>query len=284
MRWGIWTGFYSDYDLASALRRLARLGWRDVEVSSEHIERILASDAPQRHLAEVREVAAGEGMTLWQVHIWLDLDITPGDKAKAREQMNIALRWLDAAMALHIPNAVIHPGGRHRPLNDDGTYQRVMADNVRAFSALAAHIKGSPTRLCIENMLNTDQGPRYGSRLEDLWALVDAVGEPHVGFCLDTGHAHVVGIDVADAVHALGPRLWASHIADNDGSGDQHRFPYGGTIDWESVVRAYREVGYSGLWDLEVPGERCEAIAVRDMKLEYAAKLMRWMLEMDSDA
>ncbi len=277
MKWGIWTGFYPGMDLAAALEHLARLGWRDVEVSSEHLERILAADSPGAQVDAVKAIVAAEGITLWQAHIWLDLDVAPEDRAEAARNLDIARRWLDLAMELNVPNAVIHPGGRARCMEDEAGYQRVLDDNVAVFSTLAEHIHGSGTRLCVENMLNREDGPRFGARLEELWALIEGVGQPNVGFCLDTGHAHVVGIDVADAVRTLGPRLWATHIADNDTSGDQHRFPYGGTIDWPAVVDAYREVGYTGLWNMEVPGERCASIAVQDLRLEYARKLMHLM-------
>ena len=278
VKWGIWTGMYAEMDLPAALQHLARLGWRDVELCSEHLERIVSSDGRKAAIEAVRSVAAGEGITFWQAHMWLELDVTPEDRSEAPERLDIARRWLDLAVELGVSNAVIHPGGRRRPLLSDSERQRVLEENVEAFSALSKHVDGTGLRICVENMLNIagDQ-PRFGAQLEDLWALIEGVGRSNIGFCLDTGHAHVVGIDVPGAVRTLGPRLWASHIADNDTSGDQHRFPYGGTIGWEDVVAAYREVGYTGLWNMEVPGERCEPLAVRDLRLEYAAKLMQWL-------
>ncbi len=72
---------------------------------------------------------------------------------------------------------------------------------------------------------------------------------------MDTSHAHVQGLDCAAAVRRFGTHICCTHISDNDGSGDQHRTPGGGSIDWPSVVAALRDVGYDGLFNLEIPGE-----------------------------
>ena len=45
---------------------------------------------------------------------------------------------------------------------------------------------------------------------------------PQAGALLDTGHAHVNGWDIPAVVKALGERLTACHVHDNDGSGDAH--------------------------------------------------------------
>ena len=238
---GIWTGYYLDLDLAGSLRHLANLGWQHVEVSSEHLEAILADDDVERQLADVASVAQDCQVTMWQAHVWLGLDVAPGDRVETQRQIDIARRWLDAVDSLGIVNAVIHPGGLGRLRRGETSEEQVFADNVDAYARLAAHIEGTEVRLCVENMT-----ARLGTA-EELWALARAVDSPQIGFCLDTGHAHLGGLSVPDMVLKLGERLWASHIADNDTSGDQHLFPYGGTIDWPPVVEAYRQIDYRGL-------------------------------------
>ena len=61
---------------------------------------------------------------------------------------------------------------------------------------------------------------------------------PQAHFILDTGHAHINGWDLADTVHALGKRLLACHVHDNDGQGDQHLYVGAGTIHWEPFFEA----------------------------------------------
>ena len=80
-------------------------------------------------------------------------------------------------------------------------------------------------------------------------------GEELFGFCYDSGHAAVLGKDQGIAIHALGKRLMALHLHDNDGLHDSHRFPYYGVIDWEMTLRSLREIGYAGAINFETSGE-----------------------------
>ena len=68
-------------------------------------------------------------------------------------------------------------------------------------------------------------------------------------------------------------------MADNDGSADQHLMPYGrGTVPWVEVVEALKEIGYEGLFNFEVPGERRCPLPVRLAKLDYLRALSDIML------
>jgi sugar phosphate isomerase/epimerase len=59
-----------------------------------------------------------------------------------------------------------------------------------------------------------------------------------VGYVVDIGHAHINGWRIETLLNALGDRLHALHIHDNDGFKDIHA-PIGeGNIDWEMVLRA----------------------------------------------
>jgi sugar phosphate isomerase/epimerase len=81
---------------------------------------------------------------------------------------------------------------------------------------------------------------------------VEAVGHPLVGICLDTGHAHMSGLDVAAAVRRLAPHLRATHIADNHGNADEHFAPFNGTVDWAATMKALGEVGYRNDFSFEI--------------------------------
>ncbi|WP_276632793.1 sugar phosphate isomerase/epimerase family protein [Phascolarctobacterium succinatutens] len=64
---------------------------------------------------------------------------------------------------------------------------------------------------------------------------------PQAGALLDTGHAHVNGWDIPAVVKALGERLAACHVHDNDGNGDAH-LPVGqGDIDWKAYFGAVKK-------------------------------------------
>jgi sugar phosphate isomerase/epimerase len=85
-----------------------------------------------------------------------------------------------------------------------------------------------------------------------------------------------------DFIRQAGERLKALHIADNLGTNDDHMLPYGkGTLGWSEIMVALREVGYSGLFNYEVPGENRCPMPVRLAKLDYSLTLARWMIDHD---
>ena len=93
---------------------------------------------------------------------------------------------------------------------------------------------------------------------QELAILVEMVDEPNVGYCLDSGHIHACGGDVAAAVRALGGRIFETHLHDNRALGakdrhaiiplnsDEHLSPGFGTIPWIDVINALSDVGFQG--------------------------------------
>lgn len=59
-----------------------------------------------------------------------------------------------------------------------------------------------------------------------------------VGYVVDIGHAHINGWRIESLLHALGDRLHALHIHDNDGLKDMHVPINEGNIQWDSVLKA----------------------------------------------
>ena len=84
-------------------------------------------------------------------------------------------------------------------------------------------------------------------------------GAEVLGFCFDTGHANLIGLDFGKFISTLGSRLKVLHIHDNDGVGDLHQIPYTFTktrenkssTDWEGFVRGLRAVDYEGVLSFE---------------------------------
>ncbi|HCA47317.1 MAG TPA: hypothetical protein DEP45_08120 [Armatimonadetes bacterium] len=120
---------------------------------------------------------------------------------------------------------------------------------------------------------------RYGATIEELHTLIDGIGRSNVGICLDVGHAHVQGYEMAEAVRQCGERLIATHIQDNDGTRDGHLAPTRGTINWRVGIAALREIGYHGLFNLEIPGERGLPAHLTLKRLEGVLATTRWLLD-----
>ena len=88
----------------------------------------------------------------------------------------------------------------------------------------------------------------------------DTLEDLDVGVCLDVGHAHLAGGDVADAIETLSGHIWSTHLHDNRGRRDEHLVPFDGTIDWDAAMMELQKVGYDGTFVLEVAGAPAEEV------------------------
>lgn len=57
-----------------------------------------------------------------------------------------------------------------------------------------------------------------------------------LGCCFDSGHANVRKMPEEES-DALISRLYTTHLHDNDGTGDEHKIPGEGTVDWPALMR-----------------------------------------------
>jgi len=98
----------------------------------------------------------------------------------------------------------------------------------RPLDELEPFARSRGVRIAIENLScgNFDT-------IERLFALY---GPDFLGLCYDSGHGNVAGNGLA-RLDRVKDRLISLHLHDNDGSGDQHRLPFDGTIDWARLAR-----------------------------------------------
>ena len=98
-------------------------------------------------------------------------------------------------------------------------------------------------------------------------AVLTRINSPHAGFCYDSGH-HNCTAPNEDLLQRYGARLLALHLHDNDGTGDQHRLPFDGTIDWPATMKLIKQSGYTGAVALE-----SENFGYKDMQPEDFLRL-----------
>lgn len=153
---------------------------------------------------------------------------------RGQDEMDISLikKALSYCEMLEIPQAVIHP------------IKASVEKNIEYFETLRPFIP-TGTKLALENMENTEE--IYSS--DQLLTIVSSLSFD-AGICLDTGHANMTCIDIPKFIEDCSEYLIATHIADNDGTKDQHLLPGFGNIRWEDVIPAFRKY-YSGYLNYE---------------------------------
>ena len=167
-------------------------------------------------------------------NLWLDnLD---GDELTDR-----FLRIVDDCADYEIPVMVLHLTSRRPPPANAtglGRVRRIVE---------AAEQRG--VNVAFENM-------RYFEHLDFVLRNIDS---PYAGFCYDSGHHHCCMPEM-DLLCKYGSRIKALHLHDNDGTDDQHRLPYDGTIDWRETIAKIYNAGYKGAIALEPENQGYESM------------------------
>jgi sugar phosphate isomerase/epimerase len=273
MQPAIWTAMYAEQPLHEALRTLHGHGWTAFEASTEHMVAIERDDAPEERVAEVRSCLDELGLAMPQAHTLLKADVAHRDELKREKHVRRLVRHIDIAAQLGIRAVVIHPGGR-RVATTRAERQRDWRLNVETFRRLGDLAGERELRIGLENLMGRYRAPY------ELLDLIAAIDHPAIGVTFDTSHANVVGLDLPTAIREFGRSLVATHISDNDGSGDQHRTPGNGEIDWPAVMEALRDVNYAGLFDLEIPGERHALLPLRALQSRLACQVADWLVDL----
>lgn len=106
----------------------------------------------------------------------------------------------------------------------------------RTLDALAPDFRSRGIRLALENMPK-DNFPS----LRQVWA---DYPPDYIGLCYDSGHGNMAGNGL-DQLDTCKDRLIATHLNDNDGTADQHRPPFTGTVDWPRLAGIIAASGYA---------------------------------------
>lgn len=266
-RLSVWTAYYIELSPEEAVRELKTHGIFCAELSDEHGLALLERGNPEETGKAFRAFLQEENFTMTQGHLWLRVRLCTEEGAA--EKLH---EWLRLYEAIGIENAVLHCDAMQE--RDDLTMEEKYACNLAALRRVQELSAGMRIRICLENLL------RICRDADGIVALVDQLDEERFGICLDTGHLNMCEQSQVEFIRKAGHRLHALHIADNEGERDQHMMPFGrGNIDFFSVVRALREVGYEGLFNLEIPGENHAPLPVRGYKLEYIRKSCDFLLE-----
>ena len=141
-----------------------------------------------------------------------------------------------------------------------GSYAENFAKNCEYFLRLGRMAQSAKVRLLVVNSYRNINGHLvrgFCGEPAQAMAFVDeinaALGAEVLGFCLDAGVCNLTGINMYDFVTALGARLQAVILRENDGVHDDSLLPFssahggGSRMDWLNLIRGLRAVHFSGV-------------------------------------
>lgn len=154
---------------------------------------------------------------------------------------------------LDCPAVVVHPF-----LHPDKETEKEI--NLQMYRRMIPSAQKYHVTLCLENMFGSFHGHLIegpcSTAEETVWyldTLNQEAGETLFGYCLDIGHANLLGRNINKYIKTLGKdHLTILHIHDNPGTADSHMIPYtqahGGTCytDWDGMLDGLKAIGYTG--------------------------------------
>lgn len=237
-----------------------------------------------------KAAAKGAGVRIHQMHMPYPLYVPNGSK-----EVNDYLWDVVAPKSLYVCKffeckyIVIHGFKLARHL---GSEELEWQETEKFIQYLAPLAKEFGITLCVENLYNglgnhMVEGPccnvkRVVERIDRINKQYDA---EILGFCFDTGHANLVGLDFYDFITCLGSRLKVLHIHDNDGVRDLHQVPFTFTktrentpsTDWDGFINGLKEIGFDGVLNFEAsPVITSFPEEMKEDALKFLAKIGRY--------
>ena len=243
---GISTGIGYRHPLEQTLGPIREAGFTTLEVSTapQHLD--LFNRPALEALA--RRISEG-GLRVHSLHAPFghDVNITSPDAAQRRASLD---RLHLAAEALAVFGGtlyVIHPGGEDQRWVWERDLRMNLAVEGLVEVAAACHARG------LTLVLETPLPHLLGGALDDFSWILERLPREDVGVCVDTSHCALGGF-LYDALTRFRDRLVHVQVSDNRGVTDDHLPPGHGHIDWKHFRNALAEIGYRGVFMLEVSG------------------------------
>lgn len=238
----------------------------NTDIYSANMNRFFdASVSDLEHFFALHKKAAHTaGITINQMHMPYPIYV-PDGKPDINDYLRneVAVKSMKLCKFFECPNIVIHGLKLARFL---GSEEAEWEYTEKFIDFLAPMAKEMGIVICIENLYNSVgshliEGPCCNAKKasERIDRINDRYHAQVLGFCLDTGHANLLGIDFEDFITTLGHRLKVLHIHDNDGVSDLHQIPYTFartrenkcSTDWDGFLAGLRKIHFDQVLSFE---------------------------------
>ncbi len=247
--------YFVSKSVAAPLAALKDTGFKHVDLS---IYNVVYEGSPwigrgeewKKEIEECQSIADKCGFDFCQAHA------PAGSFFRSAEErewfINAVRHSIEACAMLGIPHIVLHAEslGHRLPTKLFGR-RRFIEKNKELFCTFADDMERHGVDVLVENSSNLWNPGYFLNTGKDIRAFVKEANIPRLHVCWDTGHANCDGLDQYKEITAIGDQLRAFHMQDNYGNGDSHVMPMAGTINWDSVLRAMKDIGYKGDFTFE---------------------------------
>lgn len=240
----------------------------------EHIEVSLHPDAfMDFDYKEAKRLADEHGINLWSYHLpflpFSKIEISVPDKAVRDYSVGLFSELIKKGADIGIDKYIVHPSGE--PISEAERPERLKY-SMQSLNTLAEIAAQNGAVICVEDLPRTC----ISSNIEDMKTLMSANDKLTV--CFDVNH--LLKDSHEDFIDAFADKIVTTHISDYDFIDERHWLPGEGKIDWQSLVKKLKEVGYNGVWMYELGFDEPKTLKrVRDLTCEDFATNAKCIFE-----
>lgn len=229
MRLAYRTTPYRKFDIGTALRKIAEVGYDGVELCLENPDisvPVLTKEIVRSVQGVLRET--GLGLSSVSLHASYVYDDTALERVK---------RGIGVAREFDCDVFVTHSGPK-RPGDPAETRLRLLDRTRRILDECEKY----------NVVLAVEPEPAFiVEGTADMIGLMEEIGSDRLCVNLDIGHAFITDEDVCASIRHLGRRLVHTHVEDIAANKEhRHLIPGQGAIDFGAVVSALRSAAYTG--------------------------------------
>lgn len=205
----------------------------------------------------MKRSAEANGISIGQAHGPLVI-YHDGNPKLTDYMIGVTEKILSVCCYLECPVLVIHPwiGSMYHV-----SKEKEITVNLELYRRLMPAAKEYGVKICLENLWEKQDGIYVDAPCitpEEAVSYIDRLnqkaGTDLFGFCLDIGHLLLYKKDVCQFIKAMGNRIVAMHLHENDGQNDTHMIPYtqiredgkASVLDWQAVIDTIKEINYQG--------------------------------------
>jgi sugar phosphate isomerase/epimerase len=250
------TNAYLNFSFPDAVSRLARIGYKGVEIMADVPHAWPAYLLPEQKAA-IRNALASNNLSISNINAfmmhaindprqryWHPSWIEP-DPHYRRIRIDHTRRALTLARELGSPCITTEPGG---PVEPGASWSSALRLFVEMLKPVAEHAEKEGVLLLVE--------PEPGLLIEtadQFLELMQHIDSPAVGMNFDIGHAYCVKDDPATTIPRVYQHVRHFHLEDIAATRvHQHLVPGDGAIDFVSTLRTIKSLGYTGWVTIEL--------------------------------
>ena len=268
-----------------SIRRLKEAGFEHVDLNLADIDNSLNmfhGDDWEQKAHALREDAERIGVKFVQSHAPYNprRSFKPFPPEYKEHFQELLMRSQRISEICGVPNTVVHPLATSDTPMDDIDSQ--VQFNYECYEEFLNRCDSAGMCTCFENMTSG-----FGPFATHLLELVKTGKDHNVAACWDFGHGELMypkrawsDADQTAGIRMLKGYIRAVHVHDNLGKDDNHLLPFLGIVEWEKVLPALRESGFTGDLVFEIKQNANMPYELMDDSMRFCATVGKKLIEL----